>query len=175
MSSRRASTHAQLPPTAARQPDTRDAAPARSGLRWRDDARWLDGDRARRAHRGCRSGIGAARRARETIVAARHHAAPRTHRGPLAPAASPVQRDTLERSGGARAAGLSGGAGRQPRARNVDGRRHHRARSRHRRRGLCRRGIQARDRRRRRPRSAHAGRRPRDGGTGKLRPKGICA
>ena len=104
-----------------------------------------------------------------------HDVDARHDRRPFASVAASLQRDHLERSGAARSrwrcAWRAPSITRAP----LDGRHHDRARSRHRRRGVCRRRIAPGDQRGHRSRPAHAGGRSGDGGHRQLCAEGIRA
>ncbi len=149
---------------------------ARSGVRRPVQPRRLDRGGARRADRSGRTeGVGASAGGGARGAAPRRHAAAGTHRGSLAPAAASVQRDAVERSGCARAAGLSRRARGQPRPRHAARRRDDGARPRERGRRIRRRRPEAGHRRGSGPRAPHAGRRAGDGGDRELRAAGLRA
>ena len=105
----------------------------------------------------------------------RHDPDARDDRGPFAPLPPPVQRDAVGRSGAARAARAAHRARRRPRRADARRRLHHRARPRHRGRGLCRRRAQAGDRPRHRPRPSPARRDQGDRRARRLRAQGLRA
>ena len=93
--------------------------------------------------------------------------------GALAPAAAPLQRDLLERSGAPRAARPPRGPRHQSRPRHAARRLHHRARPRHRGRRRRRRRAQAGHRAGHHPRAAPARHHPRARRHGQLRAQGL--